>query len=607
MTFPNGPLGYRLGMHQPVTDVTLFLKYQENIDFSAVDTFLEDAFGIRIQTEAGSLTLRDESEKLACSLVWRALHIAQALQQAARIPVFETGRIVEILTSSKGPAFKDVRVAVPRNDFIPLQCTNLAHGAALNLAIWVVNNHSDPAQLENIYRQIEEKTIKPMLAMISSGVSTVPILNEAYRQNIPFRHLGAGVYQLGWGSRAQLLDKSSTGADTAIGSKLALNKYLSAQIVRLAGLPAPQHVLVRDEAGADQAAKQLAWPLVVKPVDRDRSEGVTVAVRDWSQLKEAYKNAASFSGQILIEREVPGICYRLLVANGDLLYVLRRKPRSLLGDGRLNIAELIKAAELEERKSPTWLRRNTIGLDTLTLESLARQGLTPQAVPKKGELVELRPIESSTWGGQIEDATTEVHPDNVDIAIRAAKLFGLRIAGIDLISPDISQPWHKNGAIINEVNYSPYLGGNDIAKARLPHFLQCLLGGDGRIPIEVMVGGDDAIKAGRARQQDFIDDGVSCYLTSHDLTIDGNLREMAICTPGLFARSIALLMNRDVEALILVLQTDEFLHSGLPVDRIDKIHLCQGQLENWQQQDSPVTAGDMQSLVELLSIYETGQ
>ena len=60
-----------------------------------------------------------------------------------------------------------------------------------------------------------------------------------------------------------------------------------------------------------------------------------------------------------------------------------------------------------------------------------------------------------------EDVTDIIHPDNLaDIALRAASLFGLNVAGIDIITPDIRMASHQNGAIINEVNFAPLLGGD---------------------------------------------------------------------------------------------------------------------------------------------------
>ncbi|NQV10591.1 MAG: hypothetical protein HQ527_05440 [Cyanobacteria bacterium] len=55
----------------------------------------------------------------------------------------------------------------------------------------------------------------------------------------------------------------------------------------------------------------------------------------------------------------------------------------------------------------------------------------------------------------MKEVDGSIHPDNVSLAIQAASFFDLSNAGIDLISTDIAESWHRNGAAINEINHSP--------------------------------------------------------------------------------------------------------------------------------------------------------
>ena len=58
-------------------------------------------------------------------------------------------------------------------------------------------------------------------------------------------------------------------------------------------------------------------------------------------------------------------------------------------------------------------------------------------------------------GGTAIDRTTEIHYETREIARRAALVIGLDIAGIDIITPDISQPLREVGGGIVEVNAGP--------------------------------------------------------------------------------------------------------------------------------------------------------
>jgi cyanophycin synthetase len=53
------------------------------------------------------------------------------------------------------------------------------------------------------------------------------------------------------------------------------------------------------------------------------------------------------------------------------------------------------------------------------------------------------------------DVSDEVYPDNGLLALRAARIIGLDLAGVALISPDISCSWQEVGGAICEVNAQP--------------------------------------------------------------------------------------------------------------------------------------------------------
>src|SRR5436305_14975442 len=48
-----------------------------------------------------------------------------------------------------------------------------------------------------------------------------------------------------------------------------------------------------------------------------------------------------------------------------------------------------------------------------------------------------------------------MHPDNITACEIAAGIIGLDIAGIDVLTPDISVPFRENDAVILEVNAAP--------------------------------------------------------------------------------------------------------------------------------------------------------
>lgn len=175
-------------------------------------------------------------------------------------------------------------------------------------------------------------------------------------------------------------------------------------------------------------------------------------------------------------------------------------------------------------------------------------------------------------GGSGEEVTQSIHPDNVQLAINAAQALGLTVAGVDLISMDITRPWHENGAIVNEVNFKPYLGGN-LENDKLNPYMQALVCGDGRIPVHAVAGDGDLWGRARLLQKNLALQGVYAHICGQGAAESPSGEIHHLVGSSLFLRSRAMLHNSLIDALIIVVDTDEFLKTGLPLDRFDGVHL----------------------------------
>src|SRR5690606_30648214 len=86
---------------------------------------------------------------------------------------------------------------------------------------------------------------------------------------------------------------------------------------------------------------------------------------------------------------------------------------------------------------------------------LERAGYTLETVLPKGEVFYLASTANLSTGGTAIDRTAEIHYETRELARRAAMVIGLDVAGIDIITPDISQPLREVGGGIVEVNAGP--------------------------------------------------------------------------------------------------------------------------------------------------------
>ena len=528
-----------------------------------------DTAGAASPMPTGDASAREQ----AAGFAQLTVRLAGALLRLARVPAFGPATVVELLPPAAGPGWP-LQCALPQVDYLDSRlyerALDLARGWVMDRAV----TPFDPDQVSALQDAVWRGPVAALMPMAPGAASTFPVLQAAWQADVPLLHLNGGVFQLGWGSRARRLDRSTTDRDSAIGAKLTGDKNWTARVLRDAGLPAPIHALVDSPEQALAAAQAMGWPVVIKPLRCEGGDGVTVDIRHAAQVHLAMETARRAGGSpVLVEKQVPGLCHRVLVAFGAVLYVVRRGPLSVVGDGQRSIAALVQAAAERRARLAPWDRaEGDYVLDHLALETLSAAGHTADEVPAPGSTVALRPAESATWGRHDEDVTRQTHRDNADIAIRAARLLNLEVAGIDLVTTDISQPWHHNGAVINEVNFAPLLGGGETSRRHLPLFIQHLMGGsDGRLPVEAFVGGDGAVAAARERQKAHARAGHSAHIALADQIVlpDGQTRRLAV--RGLAAHCRALVLDAAVTRIIVVVQDDECLGQPWLLDRLTAV------------------------------------
>jgi cyanophycin synthetase len=517
-------------------------------------------------TQQGSLAPADPRDQLA-GLIGRT---ANSILQAIRIPSFELQKAV-----FNPEAEGQLDLYGPVVEHLPVSVFEQSYSLAANL-VYALIHSAGSEETDAAFDSLQKSFIKPLSDRIPGGKSTVPMLRVAHQLGIPFRHLSSGVYQLGWGAAARLMDRTSLDLDSSIGARISTDKERTATILRMAGLPVPRHWRVHTVEEARSAASVLGFPVVVKPNNRDRGEGVTVNVTSINALTDAFAEAQKFSKQILVEEQIPGTCHRVFVAHGRLLFAVKRNPKSVIGDGERTVQELIDAANQAELQKAEHRRLKPWPEDSLAIECMQAAGHSLTSVPGKNERVPLRPMESTEWGGDSESMTEHIHPDNIQLAIDAARLLRLEVAGIDLMTTDISKPWHANQAAVNEVNYAPFLGSSrPRTQAAMVRFFEDFFPDQGRIPVVAYVGGAEARKRALEEQLRWTKKKVGCFFCSHNesRSPQGPITHFGENSPsfGLFERVQSLLMNRSVARLVVLIQNDDLLRRGLPMDQFSRV------------------------------------
>jgi len=300
--------------------------------------------------------------------------------------------------------------------------------------------------------------LRGLAASEEPGPSTRALLDAARERGIPVMRLEGdwSLYQLGYGSRSRRIKATLTDETGCIAADIAGDKVLTKSLLKVSGIPVPAGGVAARKEDALAIAKRLGPPVAVKPYSGNHGRGVSLGLRAEAEIKAAFDLALNHDSRAIVEKYIEGRHYRVLVVGGGVAAASERIPAHVVGDGRRTLRELIEEANEDPRRGEGHERPLTvIRIDPVVLMYLARQNLTLNYVPRADEVVYLRQNANLSTGGTAADVTDDVHPDNAELAVRAAMAVGLDVAGIDLVTPDISRPVARDGGAVIEVNAAP--------------------------------------------------------------------------------------------------------------------------------------------------------
>ena len=294
----------------------------------------------------------------------------------------------------------------------------------------------------------------------SLGPSTRELVCAAKNRGLPVKVLDASksLIQVGYGSSACRLAATITENTSCLAVDIASDKWQTKEILRQMQLPVPQGWIVTSYQEALERMQQLGPSVVVKPYNRNQGKGVTTNLSSKNKLRKAVEIAQQYSTKVIVEESIPGRDYRLLVVGDEVVAAAERLPPRVTGDGERKLWELIEKENQNPRRGYDHEKPLTkIPIDPSLILHLSRQGLNLESVLPPGKEVELRGTGNLSCGGRAIDVTHQLHPQNIRLALAARDYIGLDVAGIDLITPDISSPAVEEGGAIIEVNAAPGL------------------------------------------------------------------------------------------------------------------------------------------------------
>ncbi len=495
-----------------------------------------------------------------------------AVLERGGMPVAAQAIVVGKTSGSPG----GLRLAVP---------SYVAPQATLKVLTWL-------AELMNL--ALEQRAVDGALAKLPAllkqldqhaprGINSRPFLHAAHEASVPVRHVWENVYQFGWGSRGRRLDSSLTDETSFISSQLSRSKRAAARAMRDAGIPVPRHEVARSPDHAVSIAVEMGYPVVVKPGDQDGGRGVAAGLKSEEAVRKAFGVARALSEEVLVEKHFEGHDYRVHVYKDEVFWVTHRMPGGVTGDGVNAVDRLLEQANADPRRGVKGSKSQLtkLELDEEATDLLAEQGFTPSSIPPAGLFVRLRRAANISSGGTPRPVLAQAHPDNLALAVRATRIIGLDLAGVDLLIPDISRSWLETGAAICEINPQPqYNDLNALAGA-----FHKLIAGDGRIPVVVVLGEQDSVFYQRLADA-LAPFGCVGTATPDEIRIGTTTVGRGPFRP--YDAGLALLGDTAVDLAVVGFPDTSALATGMPVDAFDVLVLAGpmkngGGADDWQR------------------------
>lgn len=491
-------------------------------------------------------------------------HVVLELQTLAGMPV-GFGRTRETST----PGLYQVVF-----EYVDEQAGRYAARAALRLCQSLVDvGHYPQNELTQDLRDLRDFALQSSL-----GPSTENIVREAEIRGIPWMQLGArALIQLGYGVYQKRIQATLSSRTGILGVELACDKEGTKRVLRDCGVPVPRGTVVYYLDELEQAIEDVGgYPIVIKPLDGNHGRGITINIDNWDLAEEAYDAAKEVSKGVIVERFYRGRDHRVLVINGKVVAVAERVPAHVVGDGQLTISELIEQTNLDPRRGQGHDNILTrIELDRQSWELLDRQGLELDTVLDAGEVCYLKATANLSTGGVAIDRTDEIHPENIWLCQRVSKIIGLDIAGIDVVTQDISQPLRDVDGVIVEVNAAPgfrmhFCPSEGIPRNVAEPVLDMLFprGMPSRVPILAITGTNGKTTTTRLLAHIIKQTGQTVgYTTTDGIYIGGYLVEKGDTTGPQSAQVI--LQDPTVEVAVLETARGGILRSGLGFNECD--------------------------------------
>ena len=181
------------------------------------------------------------------------------------------------------------------------------------------------------------------------------------------------IFQIGQGKSARLIRGTVVERNSQLLTEIQGDKMATARLLRLHGIPTVEHRRVYSDEQAIAAAEELGYPVVLKPFNGTRGEGVQADIRARPELHRALAANMFDIERGIIERYVPGDIARIGVSNDKIIEVRVSSMPTVIGDGHSTFLMLLQRLAEREVDEPGKAAKPVIDLDKIKERVIVRE------------------------------------------------------------------------------------------------------------------------------------------------------------------------------------------------------------------------------------------
>jgi cyanophycin synthetase len=420
------------------------------------------------------------------------------------------------------------------------------------------------------------RALREIAARYRQDPGMAAIIEEARKAHIPVRIMKNSLVILGYGRHQRKFRINVADSTSGIGMEIAQDKFETKLLLERAFIPTPRGAVAYTMDELTTRIKDMQFPVVLKPLNGNQGRGITTNISHMEQLPGAFQSAAAVSVPVVVEEHLTGDDFRFLVVNYKLVAVAMRTPARVRGNGKSTIGQLIIELNNDPRRGDGHENMLTKVVINDPLEQvLLSQGFNLLSVPRSDETVQLSATANISTGGTAEDVTDIVHPFNVFLAERIARIINLDVCGIDIIAKDVALPLCRDNGSVLEVNAGPGLRMHlspekGLARNVAKPIIQMLFpeNNEGRIPLVAIAG-----STGKTMIAKLVVHFAECAgkmvgaATSEGIYLCGQSVDCKDCTDAESSQTV--LFDPQIDYAVIECAGECILDSGLPFDTSD--------------------------------------